>query len=523
MIRIFLHKLLILSLLLALIIPHALYAPFTLYGSSFFQPRGQITNAARQLSGFHWHINQFGIDDWYGASSFTVAYNKSYRPRRLAEYFFSTDYLIISGSQVVERLDNDLLADYFGLSPTFYSNVLVQPIMKTALGELDLYIGRGNWFFKIYSPLACWVSTRMHLRETVENKGCSTPFPAGYMATGEVEAPYNSFTSAMTGTQSYGDVQALRFGKITSCRPLHKVKVADVQLAWGYNIVNCDNGHVGLSVMGTIPTGNRSTAEFLFEPIVGNGHHGELGANFDGQVMIWEKDGNQRIDFLANVTMSHLFKSRQRRSFDFCANGFGSRYILLKQFDADGNYNGTVLPAINVTTLNCDVSMDFQMDAVFMFDYRYNKFGFDLGYEAWLRSHEKIHLREPTPFATANYGFKGIQNVANLDGSATNATQSTANLDGNSFSQQAIVADPNPPVFIGPNSLNLLSASTPLSFTHKIFWCFSGHWDLEEPDISPFFCAGGEVEFEGVRPKTELPNKVSMAQWGVFTKGGIGW
>lgn len=508
--------------LLFMLTPSFLQADFTLFGSSFFSPRAQVTNAARQLSAFHWHIRPYERADWYGAWSLTTAYNKSYRPRRLAEYFFSTDFLSISGSQVDERLDNDLLADYFGLSPAFYSTVLVQPIMKTAITELDLYVGHGNWFFKMYSPLMCWVSTIMRLRETVEESGSTTPYPAGYMASGEVTAPYDSFAQAMTGTQSFGDVQPLRFGKIASCRPLHKIRVADVQCALGYSVVNRENGYIGLSVVGTIPTGNRPTSEFLFEPVVGNGRHGEFGVNFDGEIMIWEKDGTQRADFFANVTMTHLFKSRQHRSFDFCANGFGSRYILLKQFDENGVYTGTTLPAINITTLACDVSMDFQLDAVFMFDYRYERFGFDIGYEAWLRSHEKICLREPTPFVANNYGFKGIQDVREMDG-MTNATQSTATLGGNAFNQQAAVADSNPPVFIQPASLNLLSASTPLSFTHKIFWCFSGHWDVPRWGAAPFVGVGGEVEFEGVRPKTELPNKVSMAQWGFWAKGGFGW
>ena len=69
--------------------------------------------------------------------------------------------------------------------------------------------------------------------------------------------------------------------------------------------------------------------------------------------------------FILMQILPILFNSRQRRSFDLINpsdpenlyfKGFGTRYILAKEFDMFGNYTGTTVPTIDITTLECDVS-----------------------------------------------------------------------------------------------------------------------------------------------------------------------
>ena len=166
-----------------------------------------------------------------------------------------------------------------------------------------------------------------------------------------------------------------------------------------------------------------------------------------------------------------------------------------------------------------------------MFGYSKDGFVFDLGYNGWIKSREKITLDTCTidecvparTFALDTFGLKGIQNVTLQTGELSDVTQSTATVFGNDFDQQAIITDSLSPVFISPQSINLRSASFPLAITHKIFTYFGHAWDQRDDQrIAPFFGVGGEIEFEGVNERnTKEPKKNSMAQWGVWFKAGF--
>src|SRR5438046_1747770 len=106
---------------------------FSLHGPSFISPRSQSTNGARELAGIGKLINRFDARDWYGVFWLTPEYGQSFRRNRLAEYFFFTDILTFTGSQVAMRDDNDILADYWGLSPIFQSTVKLRPQIQTGL------------------------------------------------------------------------------------------------------------------------------------------------------------------------------------------------------------------------------------------------------------------------------------------------------------------------------------------------------------------------------------------------------
>src|SRR5580698_7450125 len=101
-----------------------------LHGKTFLAPRSQSVNAARELILWHRYINLY-CQDFYGAFSITPEYSHSFRPERIAQYFWADDELVISGSQVPNR-DNQtqILADYFGLSPLFQSTVRMKPEIR---------------------------------------------------------------------------------------------------------------------------------------------------------------------------------------------------------------------------------------------------------------------------------------------------------------------------------------------------------------------------------------------------------
>lgn len=500
-----------------------------LHGKTFLSPRSESVNAARELAGFERYINLY-CKDFYGAFSITPEYKHSFRPERLAEYFFADDTLIITGSQVVNR-DNttQILADYFGLSPLFQSTVLMDPKIRTGLVDFEVYFGYHDYYIWAHVP---YISTKwdFELHELISPQIVPQgTYPALYMAPGVVAAPAQSFKQAIAGGLTWGDVsRPLEFGIING--PHSKSGFAEAQIAIGWNYINYPYAHAGFAIRGSIPAGPRSQALYLFEPMFGNGHHAELGLGFTSHALLWEKDGQQFINFYANANLTHLFSSRQRRSFDLFNpsdpqnldfQGFGTRYTLAKQFNAAGNYTGVTLPVIDITTLECDVSVAIQIDAVIMASYMNNAYTIDLGYEVWFRSREMISNRESIPNNT--YALKGIQNVATLGG-PSNATQSTATIFGNSFAMQAAVADAFPPVFFNDSQIDTSSAEATRGFTHKVFASFNYEWQRCARWFIPFLGIGGEVEFEGLNPRHEIKaNKNSISQWGVWLKGGFGF
>jgi len=488
-----------------------------LTGRSFLAQRSQSVDAGRQVAIWHRYTHRFDYKKCYATLTAMPAYNHSFRPQRIAEYFFGCDKIYISGSQVANRADFDILADYFGLSPSFNSMVEIQPNIRNALFDLSLFGAYEKLYFELHVPIV-WTQTEIELKESIGNDAFATIFPERYMATDAVTPPVRSFKEAIAGDITFGDVkQGIQFGKISYC-PQTERGLADVRLVLGYDIINRWRGHAGFNIRAAIPSGTRPTSEYLLEPVVGNGHHWELGLGFNGRVLLWEKGGNQTIDLSTEVNFTHIFAARQKRSFDFCKNGFWSRYILLKEFDSTGTYDGCLIPAINVTTLNANVHASVQFDFALVCGYTYKQFGIDAGYGAWARSREKISLLECIP--EKKYGLKGIQNVElNPGPGPSNVTQSTATIVGNNFADQAIVADPNSPVFISTTDLDLRSGASSRMFTHKLLLQLQYACDIR--NATSFIGTGFEVDFEGIRDKENIqPNKNSVSQWGIWVVFG---
>ncbi len=510
---------------LFILFPSLLYAfdNEILQGVSFFSPRSQSVNAARYEVGWHPFTHYYEQETWYATLSFTPEYSRSFHPDHIAEALFGTDLLFISGSQVDPRGDNDILADYFGLSTTFESTILLTPHIENFIGTVSLYVGFDGWapglYFIAHAP-AVWAKWTFEMEETVFNTGDDTPYPPLYMAADSVEAPYISFTDALKGNKTFGQMTTLpTAGKV--CGAQTKGGLSDLLLILGYDIISSPRGYAGLNLRLAAPTGSRPDATFFFEPLIGNGKHWEIGGGFAGRVLVWEADGEQELSLFGEANFTHLCRARQRRSFDLCPNGFGSRFILLKQFDSAGNYISTLVPAINVTTLCCDVRIDLQFEFLAMLGYNYNGFVVDLGYNGWIRSKERISLKEGIPART--YGFKGIQNVVTETGQPNFITQSTATLHGDDFADMALVADPDSPRFISTAHIDLRSAASPMVLTHKIFAHVSyGFEEMHANWCMPYLGIGTSIEFEGINTaNTEKPNRNTLSQWAIWAKGGI--
>lgn len=414
---------------------------------TIFVPRSQSFNAARDLVGEQMYINQADKSSAYGCFSITPEYTRSFRPNLITDYFFgpaaNNGCVTFSGSLVPNRGANDLLADYFGLPQDFQSTVCFTPRIQNFLIDFNIYVGLDTAapgaYFKAHAPI---VNTRwaMNPCEKVINEGVA-PYPLGYMTINQV--PRSALASGvlpfLAGKTTFGDMQTpLKFGKITSGERT-KTTLSDIQMWLGYNFINTQDIHVGLSLISVFPTGNKPDPEFLFEPIVGGAGFFQAGIGFTSHFKLWEWSDRRSLTLYADVNIMHGFNTDQVRSFDFQDNGPTSRYMLLGSFgdtvtnsdltpaighvNAEYEYEGNLIPAINITTLCCEVHYQLQGDAVVKLGYLHDEWEFDFGYNFWGRSAESVSVVQK--LTEARYGIKGDAFLYGAAGSTYATAQAT--------------------------------------------------------------------------------------------------
>src|SRR5258708_3735653 len=132
----------IIIVLLTSLTPLSLYSMDQLHGISDFSPRSQDRDAARDIVDWHRYIHRYDAEKNYSVLGFTPEYNQSLRPQRIDLALFNSDNFSLSGSQIPGRAGTqELLADYFGLSPAFASNAFFKPLIRNLIFDMALYIG----------------------------------------------------------------------------------------------------------------------------------------------------------------------------------------------------------------------------------------------------------------------------------------------------------------------------------------------------------------------------------------------
>jgi len=407
-------------------------------------------------------------------------YMRSFKSKKLARGLFGSNALVFSGSSATVRQAGTLIADNFGLSEFLPATALYfSPRVSNFIVDFRAHFALDNWveglYFTVNAPFAhaewqlnpsatCGSSCGDCNNSCFDNcnVGCSTgcngslssccvtptgvlngtPFLCGYMATATpcttAILPATSFQQALSGDYLFGDMQTpWQFGRFTFCKQ-SKNAVAGVDMLLGYNAWRCEDHHVGVYLRAVAPTGNKPNPRNVFSPVVGYGKHWELGAGMTAHWKMWNCDADQDLVAYADFNITHLFSNCQTRSFDFQGKGCLSRYMLLKSFNAAGNYvTGTgLINGINFATRNAQVSIAVKGEAMLELVYRHGGFRFGLGGDVWGMSHEKVCIRPgaacSTLDTTLNYGIKGCEgvaarsfNIVSVGGTATIFTEAT--------------------------------------------------------------------------------------------------
>jgi hypothetical protein len=517
-----------------------------------FIPISVGENRARDYA----EVNRFqfipNADDWNWHASLAVEYQRNFDRSRLGGYFFPTNNSLTVGAAGAD--DVDVRAVDLGLSSTIGATLKIDPKITNWVIEPALYLGldrwmEGLWFwFKVPVAHSRW---DLDCCETISAVGGDTFNPApttfGASSTNTEEAlasnlaPYTVNSTATTcavGATSlrdaldgvaFCDATALCANKILCCSS-SKTRVADLPIHLGYNFINQDNGYLGVYGRLVLPTGNRGGASRLFEPLVGYGRW-QLGAGVNGRIQLYENNDETRVNLIGDLSAAYVFRRSECRTFDIKDLGCMSRFALLKEADADGNYTGKLVHFGDIFGACIKSGFNWNIDGLLFLDLQHRGWNFDLGYEFQHRGNEKfdcecLTLCNPCDDCEGDSWFSGsscskrslngkqygVKGTLDLDGIGNAVTTaSTTAINARTVSQDATA------VLIGEgnfaNYLDLNSGRAPSATSNKIWGNVGYAWmDRDYPVSLGVF---GEVAFG-------RSNK-ALRFWGLGAKAAIAY
>ncbi len=432
--------------------------------TTYIGPRSHSNNAARNLAGFAHRINTeiYDADPVKWSVIITPHITRSFHTDRINDCLFGNQCpdekitFTVSGSRTPNRIpDEQWLADYFGLPTDFVSHISTAPRVKNKIVDVSIYIGLDKWvnglYAKIDAPLV-HTNWKLRLTENIIKPGENDHDPGYFNDTGvERDALLNSFCSFISGQQT-PDIKNTIFQPLTHAimNPcsLKKTRLAEIYATIGYQLCQSKNYYFDFAARLSIPAGNKPNGIFLFEPIVGNGHHWEFGLSASGYWQPWRNEiTKEQVVLYAHANINHLFSTTQKRVFDLEKKPL-SRYILAQKIapPIENNLTGNGItpiaqfkrefaPVANFTALNINVHAGFQAEFALMFEYTKKNWSWLLGYNLWARSAETIKLCKKTPFDTQpNWALKGDTHVIGFEQNPDNtpialsATQSQATI-----------------------------------------------------------------------------------------------
>jgi hypothetical protein len=481
-----------------------------------------LSSSPVMISGFRSDRLHARPDGWHGAAQAVVFGSKSTNDRDLARYFFpngKTELIIDERiGLTVPPLPQDLLAQHFNIftrNGTFRSKISIRP--ETSQVGVGFYLRKGFYvdeqkgrgFFTSISLPVERVKNDLKFQEEIINDGGGADFQANVD---------NNAYDTMTAALVQSDWAA---GKISRFA-LHKAGVADIEFKLGYEWIQQEPFHLESYLGLLIPTGNKPNGEFLFQPIVGQGHHwGILLGNSIG-VEIWSdetKDRTLRVEYAGHT--QYLFRNTQCRTVDL-VNKPWSRYIqmysdenqalaatFLSASDFQTNYS---TPGVNLLTLPIHVRPGFSNNNTVSAIFSARKWQVEGGYNLYCRASECLKLECPWQEGPAikNKAGNGDTNpVRDITGNARleNITVNNTAGTGNRISLGDYKFN-----FIKEADLNLNSAASPGIISHTVYASLG--YNCKDREIPLFGNLGGSYEFSN-------SNNAVIERWTIWAKAGL--
>lgn len=534
-------------LLIALVSTASCHADATTAVTPIINFRSQGQDLARQKVNTSGNEYRADMDRLYGDFSITAEYTRSFKNNDSTKKLFGCWYLQdcntlkILGSTSPSFDTKSLSANWFELPTDYEGSVCFEPLIQSITTDFNLYWGMDEWiqglFLRIHTPLT-WTKWDLGAKFTTTTSGTIAPIPNGVTTT-FLDNAEKYFCKKEVETSTGWTTLPLSCSRFCGCLcdddTRTKTRLADIQIDLGWNFLLDEDYHFGLFTRVVAPTGNKIKGEWLFEPVVGNGHHWELGGGLTGSASLWRnKEENKQLSFYLDAEITHLFSTHQRRVFDLKDKPL-SRYIqAVKNY---GTAQETWAPLANLTSCKMNVDVAVQSDITALLNYTCYNWSCDFGYNFWIRSCENFDCKT----CDNSYCKDNCDSCKNCCGECIIKNGNRENwLIANDATIN--VVDYVATITLTNSMIDYDNARTK-GISHKVFTHINYTWT--EKDVVPFLGLGGFAEIgvnntccKSSAPATSIAlgivsnnnccndncsgcKYVSLSQWGLWLKGGI--
>ncbi|MBP6869925.1 hypothetical protein KBC04_03525 [Candidatus Babeliales bacterium] len=495
---------------------------------NLFLQRAFSANTTRELL-MEGHVIPTDFDGFYSFFSMDGAYQHSWNQG--SEEFGLGAFPFWSGTNVMTTGNNDARSNLdvyqFGLyNVTTPGSITLNPIVYQGGADFLLYFGASTndpgTFLKLKVPLGI-IGINPQLTE-IDPILSATSYPAGALSQSNnpVNDPALTMTQAFAGNLVGGQLIngsnfiPMQFGLLNGTQ-LSGTQFGDFEMALGYNFVCNEDYLFGVALRASGPSANKPTGQFLLEPVFGRGGSWTVGGYVVGKAKLWENHESSYLNLNVMATILHLVKKTDTiRSYDLLANGPGSKYLLVADYNGN-SYQGTVQNLINLSTLSTNSSFSAEGDISIDLSYINNGWSADFGYNFWGRTQEILSISGTFP--ANRYAILGRQPVGNPTGDI-NVCQPTATINssvapysGTGPLPEGVVDATVPSNRIGGNYVfDVAGAQQSSTATSKLFAKTSYSW--LESHFSPHLGIAGEFEMS-----TGANN--ALPQWAVSLIGGM--
>jgi len=461
-------------------------------------------------------------EDGHGVAMQAVLFGSdSVNQRDIARYFFPFRKSVLI---VDERVGlsappqpMDLRASHFNIFTNdgdFRSKISIRPEQSVIgvgfQGKKSFWVNEdsGRAFYGSLSFAVERVKNNLHFFEEVISTG------RGPLLTADDHVMANMTEAFMQSEWKFGKID--RQARI-------RTGVADMELKIGYEWLEQSPYHLESYLGALIPTNRKPNAEYMFDPVVGQGRHvGVIFGNHVG-VEIWKdeaKDRDLRIEYSGNT--QYLFRNTQCRTVDLVGRPW-SRYIemysseeqatMASNLPSANNLNDNfATPGINILTLPLKVRPGFSHNMNTAAILRMNNWILEGGYNLYCRQSECVKLACPWCEGPAIKGGSTSADSRNGKGTTNPLRDIRGNyrLENNIQTNTALINYKQN--MIKASDLDLISATSPCVITSTIYGSVGYRWD--DRDWPLFGNLGASYEFSNSH------NGV-LERWTLWAKLGV--
>ncbi|MCL4380079.1 hypothetical protein M1466_01120 [Candidatus Dependentiae bacterium] len=488
-------------------------------GKSFFTDMAtfQLNRPAR-LAMFREDRRNIKHDGW-GASLQAVVYgSKTTDSCAIASYFLPNNLANSAIAAEPESIlygnrQNDLnaqyfnvaTADYFGIANQSYAARLTFFPKKQLIGLGLTYLQRmgRKWWFDVSLPIE-QARTTMGMCEQQLQAGGNSP----------VVTRENTST---TMTAALNNALYFKYGRIFPGWVKSPVRVGDVEIRLGKDLVQTDCAIVGGYLGAVIGTGTKPCAEFVFEPIIGNNRHNGIMFGSYGRFALYENLCGFSVVAVADINSRYLFAANELRSFDLKDRPW-SRYFGVWTSETAATTLDDIQPLINFSTLCARVNPRLTTDLNTGLIFERKGWQLELGYNAYARNAEDICLRQNLQSGLGIASIRQFIENADIKTASYSVIQrnTLAGVSANGLTSTNLITDinaANEPIYVALTSadLDLNSAAHPAVFAHAVYANLG--YSSSNCRVPCFINGGGAYNF--------AYDNAALRRWTAFVKVGV--